>query len=329
MGLYENNSIWDDLKYQFSHGNMVTKLIIANVGIYVIDQLLRLVFFLAQKPVAYEAFLNDWLFAKAYIPNLWKFWTLITYGFFHAGFFHILFNMLWLYWFGRILIEFLGNRKVILPIYVMGAISGALLYIAIYNIFPNVFNLQTSLLGASAGVTAIVLAAATLRPNYTISLLFIGRIPIKYIALFFVISDLITIDDGNPGGHLAHLGGAFFGWFFINQLKRGNDMSIYFNRFVDDIVTLFSSNRRPKVKAKMKTQQRNNRTKKKRFTGFKTRKKAGHTSTEAQPSAAGQKDGNSQQAKIDKILDKIGESGYDTLTKEEKKFLFSIKKDDK
>ncbi len=302
--MYRKTSIWEDIKASFQRGSTVTRLIYVNIGVFL---LINIGFVIAR------LFDNA---TTANIPDLWlkiftlpadlhklavRPWTLITHMFSHFGFFHILFNMLWLYWMGRIFREYLGNRKV-LPVYMLGAWAGALLYILAYNIFPGLHNdlPQVEALGASAGVMAIVVATATLLPDYTIFLLFIGPVKLKWLALAAVILDLISIQGINSGGHIAHLGGALFGFLFIRQLRKGNDWSHGFNRVFDWLVTVF----RPDpdtVIPRGKTRKRAHRQKKNRQNG----------------------PGNVQE-KIDAILDKIAESGYDSLTKEEKEFLFRV-----
>jgi membrane associated rhomboid family serine protease len=218
-------------------------------------------------------------------------WSLITYMFMHDSFFHILFNMLWLYWIGGILQEYLGNRKVI-ESYLSGGIFGGLLYIITYNLFP-VFKDQISFtyaIGASAGVLAVVVATATLLPDYAISLLFFGPVKLKYLALISIVLDFISIPNGNAGGHIAHIGGALAGFLFIRYLyQRGGHL------FPDKLFNLFE--------------------KKPNFKVHSGNKMKGHTVN------------ITSQQEIDAILDKISKSGYDSLSKKEKEILFKASKD--
>jgi membrane associated rhomboid family serine protease len=168
----------------------------------------------------------------AWLPSLpYKFWTPLTYMFLHRDFFHILFNMLWLYWMGRIFEEYLKAGQFTFT-YLAGGFAGGLFYILAYNIFP-VFSSQVGnsvILGASAGVSAIVIATAALLPNYSIMLLFFGAVRLKYLALAFVIIDFLSIAASNPGGSISHLGGAFLGFIYIKQLQKGNDWSKIFQK---------------------------------------------------------------------------------------------------
>ena len=303
----QSTSIWYDMKSEFLRGNNIVYQIIAvNVAIYILVGVFRLFLFLFQgDSMIYESFIKQLAVPADFKSLIFKPWTLLTYMFFHQGLFHILFNMLWLYWFGRIFREYLGNNKV-LPVYILGGLAGAILYILAFNLFP-VFSETLSIsyaLGASAGVLAVVIAAATLLPNYAIHLLFFGAVKLKYIAIVSVAIDILSIPSGNAGGHIAHLGGAIFGFVFIKQLQKGNDWSIGFNRFSDKVIAFFKSDGRQKVKA---TQTKQSRSAK----GKKTKDK-----------------GSDYQKKIDVILDKISQSGYDSLTKEEKEFLFKASKED-
>ncbi len=226
-------SIVEDIKNQFAYGSMVTRLILINIFVYIADNVLHLLFFLISLPHVYDSFMN-WLMVTASLRELvFKPWSVVTYIFLHDGIWHLAFNMMTFYIFGQILFNYLGNRK-ILPIFIYGGIAGALLCVLMFNILPALQPfLHIPMLGASAGVMAIVLAAATLQPNHQISLILLGPVRIKYIALAFVLLDLTTIAKDNPGGHIAHLGGAIFGYLFISQLQRGNDLSIPFNNFIE------------------------------------------------------------------------------------------------
>jgi membrane associated rhomboid family serine protease len=251
----------------------------------------------------------NWILEQIALPSnistfLVKPWTIITYFFTHEGFFHILFNMLFFYWFGKIIYEFLGNNKLI-NLYVMGGLIGGLFYILIYNLIPFYqARVQSSiLLGASAGVFAVVVGAATFMPNYTFFLLFLGPIKIKYIAIFYVLLSFFQIDGSNAGGDLSHLGGALIGFLYIQQLKKGNDFGQPIVGFIQFIKSLFA--RKPKIKVSYKSPRSDKRTK-------------GHSKSESSKSV--------HQDEIDAILDKISEGGYESLSKEEKEKLFNASK---
>lgn len=278
-----------------------------NVGVFIVDYFLWLfVSFFFSNPELYKQIVN-YFFVPSSITNLiLQPWSLLTYMFFHADWMHILFNMIFLYVFGRILHDFLSNRK-ILPVYILGGLCGAFLYVLAFNIFPRfAVNVDKAvLLGASAGVMSVVWATATLRPNYEVRFFFLPPIKIMYIAIAYLILDFVMIPrDGNAGGHFAHLGGALFGFLYIKQLQNGKDWSVGFNKVVDKVVSLFRS---PK----------------------KGPRKVYSNTDKARSSSSTEHFGSSEkQARVDAILDKIKDSGYDSLSKEEKAFLFKVSKEE-
>ncbi len=311
-----NNSIWEDIKWQFRYGTDLIKLIMVNITLFVFINLVQLVLFLLQQQGAFV--LTDWLSLYASPARLLlQPWGIITYMFVHESFWHILWNMLGLYWFGQIVQDMIGRPK-ILPLYLLGGIVGGIAYIAAYNIFP-VFSqsvAHASCIGASASVMAIVLAAATIAPNYEIGLLFIGPVRIKWIALVYVLLDLINIQNGNAGGHIAHLGGAFAGFAFVRLLQNGTDLSRCFYSISDGIGKIF------RKKEKLSVSYVNPGKKKEYASAYSTtqQKKSNQTSP---PS-----DKASKQEQLDAILDKINRSSYESLSKEEKEFLFKISQED-
>lgn len=223
-------------------------------------------------------------------------WTLITYMFTHKDILHILFNMLWLYWFGRIFLEYLDQRKLVV-VYILGGISGAIVYVLSFNIFPVFTSLipESVAIGASASVMAVVVAIAAYVPNYPVHLLLIGRVKIIWIAVgIFVLTSFMDFSV-NSGGKLAHMGGALFGYLYIVNLRKGKDPGRTLNRIIDSIASLFKAR-----KEKMKVSY--------------SRKKTDYEYNKAKAE---------RQEKIDRILDKISKGGYDSLTKEEKDLLFS------
>ncbi len=298
--MYGNTSIWDDIKREFFSGNVVSQLIIINVLVFVVINLVTVAIFLASGSTVNPVL--PWIMIPADVVQLLKRpWTLLTHMFAHFGIWHLLFNMLWLFWFGKIIQEFIGNKK-ILPLFIYGGLCGAALLIISYNIFPGLQSdlPYVSALGASAGVLAIVVAAATLVPDYTVFLLFFGAVKIKYIALFMVILDMVSIPGLNSGGRIAHLGGALFGYVFIKQLQVGHDWSKPFNNFLDAMAGLFRK-KEPRMVYKTDSQERK-------------RKQSDYP--------------QDKQQQVDAILDKIARSGYDSLSKEEKEFLFKVSKDE-
>ena len=294
--------MFDEIKRMYYSGNIIIKLIFVNIAVFLIINILGLFSFLFTGAGAGGLGIIDWLAVPADPEKLlFRPWTIITYAFLHYDFLHILFNMLWLYWFGRIFLEFLDEKQ-LLSVYLLGGISGAALYIIAYNIFP-VFAPAvpfSKALGASAAVYAIVVAIATFVPDYSIILMFIGRVQIKYVALFVVVLDILSIGGGNAGGHIAHLGGALFGFAFALQKKKGNDITLWFGKFIGDIATLFKS------KPKMRVTENK----------FKTKKPVSDFEYNKQK--------HIEQEVIDKILEKISKSGYNSLTKEEKEILFRM-----
>lgn len=287
--------IIDEIKASFKKGSNLTKLIYINLAVFVIIQFIKVIFFLFNSESDFiSSVVNQLAVPADYSALIKKPWTFLSYMFLHVGFLHILFNILWLYWFGRIFLEYLDGKK-LLSIYLLGGFSGAILYILAYNAFP-VFEsiLPVSVaLGASASVLAIVIAISVYVPNYTVYLLFLGPVKLKYIALFTIVLDIISIAGTNPGGHIAHLGGALFGWFYIQQFKKGRDIAKGFNRFMDYIFSFFKPAKKMQV------------TYKRRASDYDYNKSRAE-----------------KQAVIDRILEKISKSGYDSLTKEEKEILF-------
>lgn len=290
----QTDSIIEEIKRTFKQGNMLTRLIYINLGVYLLVILFKIVQFLFQVPG--DNLLVEWLALPADLSQLvFQPWSVISYMFLHQEFLHILFNMLWLFWLGKIFLEYLSGKQ-LLNVYLLGGLTGAAFFVLSYNIFP-VFNqvLPNSVaLGASAGVLAIVVATAVYVPDYTVYLMFLGRVKLKYIALVSVLLDFVFLVDGNVGGHLAHIGGAAFGFLYISQIKKGKDISKGFGRMLDAVFSWF------KAKPKMKV----------------TYKKRGETDIEYNTRK------NYEKKEMDKILEKIAKSGYESLNKKEKEILF-------
>lgn len=300
------NSFLDDFKLAFKTGNVLNQIIIINVVVFLFYLILELILGLSDQ----DLLLLDIKSVSSFDPRLnevlYKPWSIITYGFTHFDFFHILFNMLGLYWFGRIIAEYLGQFK-LLGVYIWGVVGGALLYILLYNLFPRLEilgGLNPAMIGASAGVYAVVVGAATFQPDFSIRLLLFGSVRLKYVALFFIILSLSRVMGDNSGGNIAHLGGALVGFLSIKQLQQGNDWSKPIVSIITWVKSLFKP--QPKIKVSYKNTSRNTTSSK---TTSRTERKAASKS-------------KSTQEEIDAILDKISEKGYDALTKEEKKRLF-------
>lgn len=314
-------TILEDIKAQFRKGDAVTRLIMANVVVFVLLNLISVPLYLMKSYAGYWEFIHEWFYLPSDLSKLpFRIWTIFTYMFLHAGALHLLFNMLVLYWFGRILNDLLPNSK-ILPIYLWGGLVGGLAFVMAFNIFP-VFDTKPAILGASASVMAVVLAAATTNPRGQMQLLFIGRVELQYIALFLVVLDILTIPNTNPGGHIAHLGGALMGWFFIAQLRRGVDLA----KPVNQMIGWFSFRRRTKIehtagRAGAAQPQKKRRQPKMVVYRGKGSQRSDYNGSEYGNSFIQKYKHLTAQECVDAILDKIRRSGYDSLTEDEKSFL--------
>lgn len=293
-------NVGDQIKQQFKQGDGLIKLILVNLGVFFLLIILNLVSFLFKGNIT--PFVVDVL---ALPSNLGKFalrpWTIITYMFFHQGFFHLLVNMVMLYFSGVLFKEFLGTRKLV-SYYILGGIAGGLLYVLFYNVFP-IFEESVGLSnnrGASAGVMAVIIAVATFRPQMPVRLFFLLEVKLWVVAVLFLVLDLVNLPVENPGGHIAHLGGALFGYLAMSQYKKGKDITEGFSQFLNNIQNWFKA--KPKV-----------------------RKVYSNPSGNARPNRS--TDSTQKDKKMDEILDKISRSGYDSLSKSEKDFLFKIGRD--
>jgi membrane associated rhomboid family serine protease len=284
----------DEIKASFKEGSTLTKLIYLNLGVFLAVKIAQIFFILFNTPQGFESLLR-WFAVPASFPDLIrKPWTLLTYMFLHEGFLHILFNMLWLFWFGRIFLEYLDQKKLV-SVYLLGGITGAILYIISFNLFPVFKSVVTEsvALGASASVIAVVIAITAYVPNHTVYLMFIGPVKIKYIVIIiFVVTSVLDFST-NTGGKIAHIGGAILGLLYTSQFRKGKDIGKWINRLIDQVVTLL------KPREKMKV------THKKSTTDYEYNKKKAQ-----------------EQEEINRILDKISKGGYESLTKDEKETLF-------
>lgn len=304
--------MFDSIIYDFKNAwnkpnNAVVQIIIINVIIFIAINVIAVFLKLSGNAEVFD-FISDKFFLPASIKKvLLQPWSFVTYFFFHLDFFHILFNMLFLFWFGRIIQEFLGSKKVI-ALYVLGGLAGGLFYILMYNLIPfYAGGIENSrMLGASAGVYAIVVGAAVFMPNYTMYLLLLGPVKIKYIALVYVLLSFFQITGSNAGGDLAHLAGAGAGYLYISQMRSGNDIGAWIISFMNWVKSFFVA--QPKIKVTHKANKSS------------SRKSA--TSSKPSSSSVSKPDQN----EIDSILDKISQSGYDSLSKDEKQKLFNASK---
>ena len=273
----------------FRSRNIVEKIILLNIVLFLLTYLFNTLTFLFN---GQGNVLVDWLALKpGFETLLMRPWSILTYGFLHMGLLHILFNLLFLYYFGNLFLDFFSSRQ-FLAYYLLGIASGGLIYMLAYNYLPALKTQETILVGASAGVTAVVIGIASHIPHYALRFRFIGNIKLLYIAVAMVVLDVLQIPNGNAGGHLAHLGGALLGFLMTRYFSQGSALIGWFEQMF-----------RPKSKGPLKT----------------VYKSSGSNKAENRPDAT-------EQERIDSILDKISKSGYETLTKEEKDFLFKAGK---
>jgi membrane associated rhomboid family serine protease len=300
-------SIIDDLKMEYRVGGITQRLIFWNVGLFIIPMILFSILILFNVHLPFLRWdivgANDWLSLSSDPADLlWKPWSIITYAFLHGGFLHILFNMMVLYFSGRLFLTFF-TQKQLFGLYILAAIFAGLLFITGYNTLPMLANGGvTKMVGASAAIMAILIATAVYAPYMEVRLMLIGTIKLWHIALVLIALDLIQASVENTGGHLSHLAGAAFGFIYIKLLQNGTDLS----RGVSAITEFFTNLFKPKKAVPFKKVHRNNN---------------------PLPRPVASKGGKDiTQKQIDEILDKIGRSGYDSLTKEEKEFLFKVGK---
>ena len=261
--------------------SIVEKIIFLNIFIYLFPFLIKTILFLFN--VKGLTFIN-WFTIDADISEfILKPWSLLTYGFIHGGFSHIFWNMIVFYYFGNILLNIFGE-KLILNLFTSGIIVGGLTYLISYNIFPVFKGVNSVMIGASAGVMSVLFFLSAYNPNYRIRLIFFD-IKILYISLFLFFFDIIQIPLNNSGGHIAHIGGAIWGYYYCLKYNKGEDL-------INPILNFFKKEKKVKPTYNSKSS---------KF----------------------------DQKRIDQILDKISDSGYDSLTKTEKDYLFKVGKNKK
>ncbi|MEX0884790.1 MAG: rhomboid family intramembrane serine protease [Cyclobacteriaceae bacterium] len=300
---------WYHIRHAFDHNNNgLYKILAINILAFLVLMVLRVFLTIGGSEDLYKSIVGFFMMPASLTHFIVQPWTLFSYMFLHEGFLHIIFNMLFFYWFGLLVHEFLGSRKLV-NLYILGGISGGLLYMLLYNIAPYFSGRVDGalMLGASAGVYAIVVAAATLRPDTEFRLLLLGPVKIKYIAIFYVLIAFANSAGANAGGELAHLGGAALGYFYVLQLNKGRDLGTPVQVVGVFFEKLFTQQSKVKVTYRRKFGEQKN-------TG--TKGSTGHETS------------GSTQEEIDKILDKIAEKGYDNLTKEEKRKLFDFSNKD-
>jgi membrane associated rhomboid family serine protease len=283
----------NSLKHKYEQFNVSEKLILINILCFVLPYCLHTLLFLLD-------FNNNSIISYFELSaNLKIFifrpWTILTYSFFHSGFLHLFWNMLLFYYSSRLFIN-LFPQKMLLTIYFLGVITGGLVFILSYSIFPAFRGISPSMLGASAGVMSLFIFMCKYTPFQEIRFFFFN-IKLSYLGIAFVFIDVIQIPYGNSGGHLAHLGGSFLGYFYADQLKKGTDIGSFFSSLISIIEDFLFGENKLKMVYKSKNKSKVNSVKKAEL----------------------------NQKKIDSILDKISVSGYDSLSQEEKNFLFNSK----
>jgi membrane associated rhomboid family serine protease len=283
-------------------GNALITLLAIHLIVFVLLSFTKVIYYFSSGQEGlnlYHQNILSWVTLPAYLPDLLsRPWTLITHFFTHDGVWHLLGNMLWLWAFGHILQDLSGNKKII-PIFLYGAFAGALAFIISFNIIPalKVELISAKALGASAGVMAVAIATTVLAPGYRIFPMINGGIPLWVVTMIFVIIDLATIPYNNPGGHIAHLAGAGMGFLFTVMLRNGKDGSIWINNFFDWVNNLFNPEKPKK--------------------GKPVKKQLFYKSTVSPY----KKTTIITQQRVDEILDKIGQKGYESLTPDEKEIL--------
>jgi membrane associated rhomboid family serine protease len=298
--------MFDEFKSAFQrYNNAHIQLIIINVVVFLAIGVLFVTAKISGIPFLFHTVYDQFTLPSQLTEFIREPWSLFTYSFTHyynyelgdIGIFHILMNMLVFYWFGRLFVEYLGSDKLI-ALYILGGLSGGILYLLMYNTIPYFVAQPSSLVGASAAVYAVVVAVATLIPNYTFFLLFLGPVKIKYIAGFYVLISFLGSVGSNAGGNIAHLGGALIGFVYMKQLQAGVNWGGWITLTIEWFKDLFKA--KPKVKVTYRKD----------------------SSIPRKPGAKS----SVTQDELDAILDKISAGGYESLSQDEKEKLFNASK---
>jgi len=289
------NTIWNDIKSNFKNGSSFTRLLYINIILFVVYMIIHVPLTYSGEEHLIDRFIENYLkFPENINEVLNKPWTFLSYMFLHNNIFHLFFNMIWLYFGSKIFLQFFDNKQLITT-YIFGGIIGAISF----SLFHGYVDISEPLSGSSASVVAIIFAAASYQPNYNISVSFLGNIKLKYIAWLCIFLFYINLEGRNPGGNIAHLGGALYGYLYIILLKKGYDISVNFYNLLG-----FFNFTKKKIKRKTNRKKRSSKGNDDLFRSKKSEK----------------------QKKINIILEKISTSGYDSLTKEEKELLFKESK---
>ena len=293
-------AIIDDIKFAYRRGSMLMRFIFINIAVCVILPLATLV---AWMITGDQAAVLQWVELPSDLSLLIRRpWTLVTYMFSHYALLHILFNMLWLYWLGRIFMEYFSPKQ-LTGVYLLGGWGGALLFLLAYNLMPSLAGNSVFLIGASASVLAVIVATAVYAPDYKIGLLFLGEVAIKWVAIVTVAIYLIGMETGNIGGNIAHIGGALVGAWFALRIKRGRDITRPLNAVLDAVVGIFNGRSFSWPAARRSS---------------KARPQQETTQQRQQPSRFD----TVSEEELDRVLKKIKDAGYDALTDAERDMLF-------
>ena len=307
------SSIWEDIRREYNYGNMITRIIIVNASVFVLINLVKVVLWMSNAGVVpgfYRELVHFFAMSSDYWHILTHPWVIITSMFLHEGLWHILINMLYLYWFGRIVGDFIGNHR-ILPLYLLGGLVGSVFFYISAQLLAYGGGGPVFALGASGGVMAIVMASAVLSPDYRMRLLLIGEVKLKYVVAVLIFLDIVGLASNiNTGGHFAHIGGVAFGALFISALRSGRDLSAPINRLIQIITLQKAPVKKPSRPPKVP------------FMVFK------NEDTGSRRRVIGEEAPKEDdfQHRLDSILEKIKAKGYDSLTQEEKEFLFQASK---
>lgn len=299
-------TIHDEIRLQWRTGGAVKRLLFINIGVFLVVQAVGLIGVLSQHPWWEEQVLEQ-LMGSGFPGVLLRHpWTVITYMFTHQGVMHILWNMLMFWFSGQLFQGLLGERRLV-GNYLLGGIAGFAVYFLGGMLPPDVNpGAGLPILGASAAVMSVFIGIATYQPDMEVGLMFAGQVKLKWVALFMLAIDLIAIKQGdNTGGHLAHLGGALYGFLAATKLKQGSDWSLAFVNGLVRIGGLFRGNRGPRMRVAKRMEQRRRLVPDEDLNAARKQK----------------------QDRVDAILDKISRSGYDSLSKEEREFLFKASKE--
>ena len=293
-------AIIDDIKFAYRRGSMLMRFIFINIAVCVILHLATLV---AWMITGDQAAVLQWVELPSDLSLLIRRpWTLVTYMFSHYALLHIFFNMLWLYWLGRIFMEYFSPKQ-LTGVYLLGGWGGALLFLLAYNLMPSLAGDSVFLIGASASVLAVIVATAVYAPDYKIGLLFLGEVAIKWVAIVTVAIYLIGMETGNIGGNIAHIGGALVGAWFALRIKRGRDITRPLNAVLDAVAGIFNGRSFSWPAARR---------------GNKARPQQETTQQRQQPSRFD----TVSEEELDRVLKKIKDAGYDALTDAERDMLF-------